>query len=170
MFSTCVCGTRCTCADFWLRRPASVAGTQCRSDNVSGHCCRGQGRVFPISSLGDGGGGSRRGSRQGWHRRSFRLVDAVGELVHDANRVAGTQREVRNLPLFLAPSLMSEMVGYILSTIHWGRCPPWMASFTRPCGAQIGKSSRGQVLLTRSTTCCPSTCADTLSGIKEAAT
>ena len=94
MFSTCVCGTRCTCADFWLRRPASVAGTRCRSDHVSGHCCRGQGRVFSISSLGDGGGGSRRGSRQGWHRRSFRLVDAVGELVHDANRVAGTQREV----------------------------------------------------------------------------
>ena len=166
---TCVCGTRCACADFWLRRPASVAGTRCRSDHVSGHCCRGQpgSGVFDLLPW-------RRGR---WEQAGLSpgMASAVVSAGGRSGR-AGSRRESGCwdsagswVPLFLAPSLMSEMAGYI-STIHWGRCPPWMASFTRPCGARIGKSSRGQVLLTRSTTCCPSTCADMLSGIKEAAT
>ena len=50
---------------------------------------RGSSELFPISSPGGGGGGSRRGSRQGWHWRSIRLVVAVGELGHCANRLLG---------------------------------------------------------------------------------
>jgi len=142
------------------------------------HCCRVEGRAFP----------NLLPWRRGWWERAglspgmVLAVDSAGGRSGGAGSlresIAGTQRGGM-VPLFLQCHVQrcSAVDAGACAGDGWFRILHLVGGMNtvdgvchEPCGSRIGKSSRGQVLLTRSTTCCPSTCADTLSGIKEAAT